>query len=101
MKKITKKAVLLLLIMGSTFCQSQESPNFPKALFIAQKQLVEGSSSYNPTAAVATYKQLAESGNAQMNGLGLIHSKGITVPVNEIEGVKWFEKAANAGYSKA
>lgn len=102
MKKITQRAVFLLLLMGSLFCRSQESFDEKNAIYKAQLQLTTGSKYYNPQEAIATYNRLADNGNAKaMNGLGLIYSKGLSVPVNESEGVKWFEKAAKNGYAKA
>lgn len=102
MKKITQRAVFLLLIMGSLFCRSQESSEDQKKLFYARQQLIEGSNYYNPEAAITTFKQIAEKGNPQaMNGLGLIYSKGLGGSVNVTEGIKWFEKAAENGYANA
>lgn len=102
MKKITKKGVCLLLLLSCMLGYSQESPETQKALFTARMQLMQGSRTYNPTAALATYQQQAAQGSAEaMNALGLIYTKGITVTTNEPEGISWFEKAAEAGYSKA
>jgi len=102
MRKITQKAVFLLLMLGGIFCQSQESSDAQTALLKAQEQLKEGSTIYNPQEALATYQELAEKGNViAMNGLGVIYSKGLGVPMNEKEGIKWFEKAANNGYANA
>ncbi|MEO8236544.1 MAG: T9SS type A sorting domain-containing protein [Flavobacterium sp.] len=101
MKKITQKAVLLLLL-GGMLCQAQESPDIKKSLLTARLQLLAGSQTYNPEQAIASYKELANLGNAEaMNALGLIYNKGINVPVNEQEGMQWLEKAAAAGYAKA
>jgi len=101
MKKITKKAILLLLL-GGALCQAQESPDIKKSLLTARLQLLQGSQTYNPEEAIATYKQLANLGSGEaMNALGLIYNKGISVPVNEEEGIQWLEKAATAGYAKA
>lgn len=101
MKKVIQKAILLLLLGGSV-CQAQESPAVKKNLQDARLQLLQGSKTYNPEAGIAAYKQLANVGNAEaMNALGLIYNKGISVPVNEEEGVRWLEKAAAAGYYKA
>jgi len=101
MKKTTQKAILLLLLAGA-LCQAQESPDIKKSLLTAKLQLLQGSQTYNPEQAIATYKQLANLGNAEaMNALGLIYNKGISVAVNEEEGIQWLEKAATAGYAKA
>lgn len=101
MKKITQKAVFMLLLCGA-LCQAQESPDIKKSLQTARLQLLKGSTTYNPEQAIATYQQLANSGNAEaMNALGLIYNKGITVPVDEQQGIQWLEKAATAGYAKA
>lgn len=101
MKRITRTAVLLLLL-GTALCQAQESPDFKKSLVKARLQLTQGSKTYNPEQGIASYKQLAGLGNAEaMNALGLIYNKGISVPINEQEGVQWLEKAAEAGYAKA
>lgn len=101
MMKITKKAILLMLL-GSALCQAQESPDIKKSLLEARLQLLQGSNTYNPEEAIATYKQLANLGNAEaMNALGLIYNKGISVAVNEQEGIQWLEKAVTAGYAKA
>ncbi|RVT71968.1 T9SS type A sorting domain-containing protein [Flavobacterium sufflavum] len=102
MKKTTQKGVCLLLLLGSMLGYSQESPEAKKALLTARLQLIEGSSYYNPTAALATYQQQAAAGNAEaMNGLGLLYSKGIGVAVDEQQGINWLEKAAENGYAKA
>lgn len=101
MKKITQKAVLLLLLNGA-LCQAQEGPDIKKTLQTARLQLLAGSQTYNPEQAIASYKELANLGNAEaMNALGLVYNKGISVPVNEQEGVQWLEKAAAAGYANA
>lgn len=101
MKRITRKAVLLLLL-GTALCQAQENPDVKKSLVTARLQLTQGSKTYNPEQGIASYKQLAGLGNAEaMNALGLIYNKGISVPVNEPEGIQWLEKAAEAGYAKA
>ncbi len=101
MMKITQKAILLLLLGGS-LCQAQESPDVKKNLLAARLQLLQGSKTYNPEEGIATYRQLANLGNAEaMNALGLIYHKGISVAVNEQEGIQWLEKAALAGYAKA
>lgn len=101
MKKIIQKA-LLLLLLGGTLCQAQESPDIKKTLLAAKLQLLQGSKTYNPEEAIATYKQLANLGNAEaMNALGLIYNKGISVAVNEEEGILWLERAAENGYAKA
>jgi TPR repeat protein len=101
MKKITQKAVLLLLL-GGVLCQAQEGPDIKKTLQTARLQLLAGSQTYNPEQAIASYKELANLGNAEaMNALGLIYNKGISVAVNEQEGVQWLEKAAATGYVKA
>ncbi|MGO4772852.1 T9SS type A sorting domain-containing protein [Flavobacterium sp. W22_SRS_FK3] len=101
MKKITQKAILLLLL-GGALCQAQESPDVKKNLLAARLQLLQGSKTYNPEEGIAAYKQLANLGNAEaMNALGLIYNKGISVAVNEQEGIQWLEKAAIAGYAKA
>lgn len=102
MKKTTQKGVCLLLLLGSMLGYSQESPDAKKALLTARMQLIEGSSYYNPTAALSTYQQQAAAGNAEaMNGLGLLYSKGISVAVDEQEGINWLEKSAENGYVKA
>lgn len=102
MKKTTKKGVCLLLLLGSMLSYSQESPEVKKALLTARLQLVEGSKNYNPQAGLVTYQQLASQGNAEaMNGLGLLYSKGIAVPLDEQKGINWFEKAGENGYAKA
>lgn len=102
MKKTTRKGVCLLLLLGSMLGYSQESPDVKKALLTARLQLIEGSTYYNPTAALATYQQQAADGNAEaMNGLGLLYSKGIAVAVDEKEGINWLQKAAENGYVKA
>lgn len=102
MKKITRKGVCLLLLLGSILSYSQESPDTKKALATARWQLTEGSSNYNPDAGLATYQQLAAQGNAEaMNGLGLLYSKGIAIELNEQEGIHWLEKAAENDYAKA
>lgn len=101
MMKITKKAILLMLL-GGALCQAQESPDIKKSLLAARLQLLQGSQTYNPEEAIATYKQLANLGSGEaMNALGLIYNKGISVTVNEQEGIQWLEKAAEAGYAKA
>jgi uncharacterized protein len=101
MKRITQKAVLLLLL-GTALCQAQESPDIKKSLTTARLQLTQGSKTYNPEQAIATYKQLANLGSGEaMNALGLIYNKGISVAVNEQEGIQWLEKAAESGYAKA
>lgn len=102
MKKTIKKGLALLLILGSLNGFSQENPNLNKELIKARIQLIEGSKSYNPQAALATYQQYAAQGNAEaMNGLGLIYSSGIGVAVNETLSVEWFEKSRQNGYPKA
>ncbi len=101
MMKITRKAMVLLLL-GSALCQAQESPDIKKSLMAARLQLLQGSKTYNPEEGIASYKQLANLGNGEaMNALGLIYNKGISVAVNEQEGIQWLEKAAEAGYAKA
>lgn len=101
MKKTTRK-VAVLLLLGGMLCQAQETPDVKKALITAQLQLQKSSRSYNPETAIATYNQLAAQGNAQaMNALGLIYSKGMSVPVDDVLGIQWFEKAGEAGYAKA
>lgn len=102
MKKITKKGVCLLLLLSSMLGHSQESPDISKTLATARLQLIKGSKNYNPEKAVASYTELASLGNpVAMNALGLIYTKGSGVAVNEQEGIKWLEKAAQAGYAKA
>jgi TPR repeat protein len=102
MKKPIKTGVWLLLLLGSMHCFSQEKATSSKDLLAARIQLIEGSKKYNPAAALVTYRQQAGLGNAEaMNGLGLIYSKGMGVPVNERLGLEWFEKAAQNGYAKA
>ena len=101
MKKITKKAFLMLLL-GSLLCQAQESPDIKKTLLTAKLQLQLGSKAYNPQQGIASYRELAGLGNGEaMNALGLIYSKGISVTADEQEGMQWLEKAAAAGYAKA
>lgn len=101
MKKITQKAFLMLLL-GGALCQAQESPDIKNALLAARLQLLESSKTYNPQQGIATYIQLANQGNAEaMNALGLIYSKGVSVPVDEQQGIVWLEKSAAAGYAKA
>ncbi|WP_188220107.1 tetratricopeptide repeat protein, partial [Flavobacterium pokkalii] len=79
---------------------SQEKPI--DEMRMAKIQLLEGSSRYNPTAALATFTQKAAEGNAEaMNALGIMYSKGIGVPVNESLAVEWFEKAGQNGYASA
>jgi TPR repeat protein len=91
-----------LLLLGSLLGYSQETPETKKALFTARLQLMEGSRTYNPAAALATYQQQAALGNPEaMNALGLIYTKGIAATINEAEGISWLEKAAEAGYAKA
>lgn len=102
MKKITRKAAVLLLLLGGFLCQAQETPEVKKALVTARLQLLQGSPTYNPESAITSYTQLATQGNTKaMNALGMIYSKGISVPVNEELGIQWIEKAANGGYAKA
>lgn len=102
MKKITKKRVCLLLLLGSMLAHSQELLDIKKTLTTARLHLVKGSQFYNPEKAIASYTKLALLGNSEaMNALGLICTKGIGIPVNEQEGIKWFEKAAKTGYPKA
>lgn len=102
MKKTTQKGVCLLLLLGSMLGYSQESPDAKKALLTARLQLTEGSQYYNPTAALATYRQQAAAGNAEaMNGLGLLYCKGIGVAADEQQGINWLQKAAENGYAKA
>lgn len=102
MKKTTRRGAILLLLLGAMLCKAQETPDVRKILNIARLQLLEGKKTYNPENAIATYTQLATQGNAEaMNALGMIYTKGISVPVNETLGIQWLEKAANAGYAKA
>lgn len=102
MKKITKKGVCLLLLLGSMLGHSQESPDTNQTLATARLQLVKGSKNYNPEKAIASYTELASQGNpVAMNALGLIYTKGSGVAINEQEGIKWLEQAAQAGYAKA
>ena len=102
MKKTIQSGLALLLLLGSMNGFSQENPIVLSPLQIARLQLIEGSKSYDPTAALATYQQYATDNNAEaMNGLGLIYTKGIGVPVNEVLGIEWFDKAAQNNYPKA
>ncbi|MDR7211869.1 T9SS type A sorting domain-containing protein [Flavobacterium piscis] len=102
MKKTTRKGVCLLLLLVSMLGYSQQSPEAKKAFLNARSQLTQGSNNYNPEAGLATLKELASQGNAEaMNGLGLLYSKGMTVPVDEQEGINWLEKSAQNGYAKA
>jgi len=101
MKKATQKAAILLLLLGGFLCQAQETSEVKKALVTARLQLMKGRKNYNPEAGLATYLQLAAQGNAEaMNALGLVYSKGLGVPVNETQGIQWFNRAAEAGYAK-
>ncbi|MBS7256358.1 T9SS type A sorting domain-containing protein [Flavobacterium branchiicola] len=102
MKKITKKAVLLLLILGGMVSYGQNTPEIKKELRTASLYLLQGTNVYNPKAAIDIYLKLAEKGNVEsMNSLGLIYNKGIGGTKNEELGKEWLERAANAGYSKA
>ncbi|MFH6991772.1 T9SS type A sorting domain-containing protein [Flavobacterium sp. FlaQc-48] len=102
MRKKVKTGVWLLLLLGSMHCFSQEKPVQNKDLKAARMQLIEGSTKYNPAAALAIYQKEADKGNAEaMNGLGLIYSRGMGVEVNESLGLEWFEKAGQNGYAKA
>ena len=102
MKKTIQNGFALLLLLGSMNGFSQESPNPNKELQQARLQLMEGYNGYNPQAALATYQQQAAQGNAEaMNGLGLIYSRGMGVPVNEALALEWFTKAGQNGYPKA
>lgn len=102
MKKTTRKAVVLLFLLGNMLCQAQATPEVSKVLKEARQQLIEGKKSYNPKSAIASYTKLAEQGNAEaMNALGMIYTKGISIPKNETLGIHWLEKSANAGYAKA
>lgn len=102
MKKTTRKAVVMLLLLGGMFCQAQETPDVKKALITAQMQMQKSSRSYNPETGIASYNLLATQGNAKaMNALGLIYSKGMSVPIDDALGIQWFEKAGEAGYTKA
>lgn len=102
MKKTTRKAAVLLLLLGGMLCQAQETPDVKKALITARMQLLPSSRSYNPKTAITSYNQLAAQGNAEaMNALGLVYSKGMSVPIDDALGIQWFEKAGKAGYAKA
>lgn len=92
MKTKSKKGVCILLLLCSMLGYSQESPETKKALLKARLQLLQDSKTYNPQGGIATYKQLADLGNAEaMNALGLIYNNGISVPVNEQQGIQWLE----------
>jgi len=102
MKKTIKTRISLLLLLGTVHCFSQTETNQNTELTTARLQLIEGTSNYNPEAALATYLLQAAQGNAEaMNGLGLIYSRGMGVPVNEALALEWFEKAAQNGYAKS
>ncbi|KAF2517205.1 T9SS type A sorting domain-containing protein [Flavobacterium foetidum] len=102
MKKTTKKRVCALLLLGSMLAYSQENQDLKKTFASARRQLTEGSKTYNPKAGLAVYQELASQGNAEaMNGLGVLYLKGIAVASDEQESIKWLEKAAANGYSKA
>lgn len=102
MKKTIKNGAILVILLGAMLCQGQEAPDVKKTLSTARTQLLRGSNSYNPEIAIASYTLLASQGNAEaMNALGMVYSKGIGVSVDEILGIQWLEKAANAGYTKA
>lgn len=102
MKKITRKAVVILLLLGGFLCQAQQTPEIKKTLLTARLQLWQSSPTYNPESAIATYTLLASQDNAEaMNALGMIYSKGVGISANEALGLEWLEKAANAGYAKA
>jgi len=61
-----------------------------------------GSKYYNPQRAFKVYSMLAQDGKADaMNGLGILYSKGIGVPVDDIQALSWFTKAAQSGYARA
>jgi TPR repeat protein len=102
MKKTIKTLLFLLLLLGGMKGFSQENTNHNKELLKARLQLLQGYKDYNPQAALTTYEQQAEQGNAEaMNGLGLIYSRGMGVAVNETLALEWFKKSAQKGYGKA
>lgn len=102
MKKTIKTGLSLLLLLGSMHSFSQEKPKDNTELKQARLQLLQGYKDYNPQAALATFEQQAAQGNAEaMNGLGLIYSRGMGVPVNESLALEWFAKAGQNGYPKA
>jgi uncharacterized protein len=102
MGKIKKSITMLLLLSGVLSYSQTENETAIKELNVAKLQITKGSKEYNPTAGLATFKAYAAKGNAiAMNGLGIIYSKGISVAVNDVVAVQWFQKAAETGYPKA
>ena len=52
--------------------------------------------------ATAAWSALADAGNAEAQfNLGLMYHSGVVGDVNESEAVKWYQKSAQSGYSKA
>jgi TPR repeat protein len=102
MKKTTRKAALLLLLLGGMLCQAQSVPDIQKTLQTARLQIQPGSKTFNPEAAISSFKRLAELGNAEaMNALGIIYNQGISVAENRKEGAYWLERSGEKGYARA
>ncbi|NRS87714.1 TPR repeat protein [Flavobacterium sp. 7E] len=102
MKKTITKRLILSLLLSSTHCFSQTEANETNLLATARLQLLEGQSNSSIHAAIQTFHQQANLGNAEaMNGLAQIYTQGLGVTKNENLALEWFEKAAQSGYAKA
>jgi uncharacterized protein len=98
MQRKTRFFLTMFVLLG-TLSYAQTKTEDEKLLKIAALQLKKGSKEYNPTVGFETFKKKAAQGNGMaMNGMGMIYCKGITVPVNEKEAIKWYNKAGENGY---
>lgn len=99
-----KKIISIIIITVCSFLtNAQELKKVADPLLFKAKMLmIENSKNYDPKSAFEIYKNKAKEGNPEaMNALGIIYLNGVIVPVNEKEGLKWIEKAAQNGYLKA
>jgi TPR repeat protein len=79
-----------------------DSSNIEKLLSKARCYLQGGACTFDPAKAFQLNMECANAGSAKaMNAIAIQYQKGLGVDSNNTEAVKWFTKAAEAGYSTA
>lgn len=92
--KMRWQLAALVLVLAGTLPLAQAADEMGKSFDAAEAG--------NFDRAVAIWKSLAEKGDAQAQfNLGLMYHSGLGLTQNEGEAVKWYQKAAEGGYSQA
>jgi TPR repeat protein len=94
MKRTIRVLGLIGCVAAITFGGAGNASEFETAFIAAE------SGDYRTAA--AGWDRLAHSGNAEAQfNLGLIYHSGAAGPIDEAEAVRWYQAAAENGYSKA